>query len=156
MDPKALYWTAALANMVVLVAFALRGVRQVRAGRVDAHRRSMTIACSLVVAFLASYVAKLAFLGREQLSAWEPFYLHTLRFHETCVLVMVLGGLVALGRAAILRRTRRVTHDPADPAPSPSTLRWHHRAGWTAVAASILAVLSAAVVLVGMYGRVGG
>ena len=79
--------------MAQLVGLAALGIRRVRARAVATHRRLMLIAGSLVVAFLVSYGFKLYLLGREQLDVWQPVYRHTLRFHETCVLVMVLAVL---------------------------------------------------------------
>jgi len=153
MDPKVLYWTGALVNLGVIAVLVTRGVGQVRRGEVARHRRSMVTSAWLVVAFLVSYVFKVMLLGREDLAVWSNVYVQTLRFHETCVLVMLVGGVIALTRARRMRGTRNVTRDPSD-APAPdSTVRWHHRAGWAAVVGAIAGLLSAGVVLVGMYAR---
>ena len=153
MDAKVLYWTGALVNLGVIVVLLARGVFQIRRGEVARHRRSMLTGAGLVLVFLLSYVFKLAFLGREDLSVWSAFYYRTLRFHESCVLLMVVAGTFAISRALKMRRTRNVTRDPAD-APAPgSTVRWHHRAGWTGVVGAVAGLLSAAVVLIGMYER---
>ena len=87
------------------------------------------------------------------LGTWSSFYVNTLRFHETCILFMLVGGAIAGLRAFRLRRTRRVTMSPDSP-PAPATLmQSHRRAGWTAIVSCYLAVLSAGVVLLGMYSR---
>lgn len=153
MDPSVLYWTGALANMALVVALAAVGVRFARRGEVARHRRAMIAAALLVLAFVVSYGVKLAVLGREQLELWSATDLWILRFHETCVALMLGGGAFALGRAWVLRSTRIVTGDPQDPSPRPGTLRWHRRAGWAALVGAVLGVASAGLVLEGMYAR---
>jgi len=153
MDPKVLYWSGALANMALITVLALRGVRQVKGGDVAGHRRSMVLCVALVVGFLLSYVAKVMLLGREALDTWDGFYVDALRFHETCVLAMVVGGGIALHRARALRGTRNRTRDPADPAAPARTVRAHQLAGRAGIVGLLLAVLSASVVLFGMYAR---
>lgn len=153
LDPKVLYWTGALANMLLIAVFAARGVLQVKRGDVVGHRRSMLVCTVLVVAFLVSYAGKVALLGREALSTWGGFYVNVLRFHETCVLVMVVGGGIALQRAYAMRGTRSRTRIASDPATAPGTAKMHRVAGRTAVGGLVLALLSAGVVLFGMYAR---
>lgn len=153
MDAKVIYWTAALLNLGVIVALALRGVAQVRRGEVEAHRRSMLAAAALIVAFLVSYPLKLLFLGREDLAAWSALHVHNLHLHETCVALMLLAGAVALSRARAMRGTRQRTRDPASPPAPASTVRWHHRAGWTGVSAAVAGFLTACGILAGMVGR---
>jgi len=153
LDAKVLYWSGALVNLAVIAVLACRGVAQIRRGEAARHRRSMLASAWLVVAFLVSYVFKLAFLGREDLAAWSRFYVDTLRFHETCVALMLVAGVAALIRARRLRRTRSFTRDPASPVAPESTRRWHRRAGWTALVGALAGLLSAGVVLAGMYAR---
>ena len=153
MDAKVLYWTAALVDLGIVAGAALRGVARIRRGDVAGHRRSMLLAAWLVVAFLVSYVFKVAFLGHEDLSTWSAFYVQTLRLHETCVLAMLLAGAVALTRARRMRGSRNVTHDPADPPAPASTARWHRRAGWTGVVGALAGLATAGIVLSGMYAR---
>jgi uncharacterized membrane protein YozB (DUF420 family) len=155
MDAGLLFWSAALANMSVLVSLALMGVWQARLGRVERHRRLMLIAAGLVGLFVLSYLAKLALLGGEDLASWSPIDGAVLRVHETCVLVMLLGGIVAGRRAWRMRKTRKVTRRPEDPPPPPSVLRWHRRAGWSAVVGALLGLLTAILVLAGMFRRAG-
>jgi hypothetical protein len=153
MDPKVLYWTAALVNMLVIAVLAARGIRQIRRGEVLRHRRSMTTCALLVIAFLVSYPVKLALLGPEDLSVWSGFTRWTLRFHELFVLLMLAGGALAYNRARSMKATRNVTRSPDDALAPASTLRIHRRAGWAGVVGSVLGLLSAAVVLAGMYQR---
>lgn len=155
MDAKLLYWTGAMVNMAVVVGLAARGVRRVRRDDVSAHRRSMGAAALLVGLFVASYVVKLVALGHEDRSLWTPGDRVTLYVHETCVLFMLLGGAGAGAHAWRMRATRRVTGDPADPAPRGSTLRWHRRLGWLSVASAVLGLVTAAGVLWRMYVRAG-
>ncbi len=153
MDAKLLYWTGAFVNLAVIVLLAARGVSQVRRGEIEAHRRSMLTGAWLIAAFLVSYVFKLMFLGREDLDLWSRLHINNLRFHETCVLLMILAGSIALTRARAMRGTRQRTRNPEDPLARASTVAWHHRAGWTAIVASVLGLLTAGAILVGMYGR---
>lgn len=153
MDARALYWTGAFVNFGVITALAIYGVAKIRRGEVTRHRRSMLACVALVVAFLVSYVLKLALLGRENLAVWSDFHVNNLRFHETCVLLMLVAGGVALTRARKMRSTRSVTRDPASPPARRSTLRWHHRAGWTGVVSAVLGLVTAGIVLLGMYAR---
>jgi uncharacterized membrane protein YozB (DUF420 family) len=155
MDPRLAYWTFALAVMAAVVASALTGVRAIRHGSVTRHRRCMLAASGLVALFVLSYAVKLAVLGREDRTGWGAASIWVLRVHELCVFTMLAGGAVALSRALRLRRTRNATRDPQDP-PAPAQLvRWHRRAGRTAVAAAALGFLLAVLVLAGMYRRAG-
>ncbi len=153
MDPKVIYWTGALLNMGVLTGFVIAGLRQVKRGDVAGHRRSMLVAASLVVLFILSYVGKLAFLGREDLEVWSNAARNTLRFHELCVLAMVVGGGHAIFLGSKLMRTSLVLEDPDAPAPDAKQHRRHKIAGGVAVTGALLGFASAAFVLVGMYGR---
>jgi len=153
MDAKVLYWTGALINLGVIISLVVTAVRHVRRGDVARHRRNMLIACSLVGAFLGSYVLKVAFLGRERLSEWSEAHRVVLYVHETCVLLMLIAGAVALSQAWRMRKTRNVTRQPGDSLAPESTRRWHRRAGWSAAFGSALGLLTAAVVLAGMVAR---
>jgi uncharacterized membrane protein YozB (DUF420 family) len=153
MDPNVLYWSGAFTNFGLITLLAIRGVRQIRSGEVARHRRSMLTCAALVLGFLVSYGFKLRFLGRENLVVWSGLEIGILRFHETCVLVMLVSGVVALVQARKLRNTRNFTGDPASPPAPRFTVRWHQRAGWSGVAAAVLGLLTAALVLFGMYER---
>ena len=153
MDANVVFWTGALANMLVIVVLMAVGVSAVRAGEVVRHKRAMVTAMGLVVAFLIAYPLKVAMLGREDLSVWSDAAVRTLYFHETCVALMLLAGAFALGRGWRLRKTRQATRNPDDPPAPASTVKWHRRSGWVGVVAGVLGFLSAAFVLVGMYSR---
>ena len=56
MDPKVIYWTAALANLTAVVACAGLGWRRARQRDFRAHRRLMLTASWLVLAFLGVIV----------------------------------------------------------------------------------------------------
>ncbi len=151
MDPKVLYWTGALLNMAAMFGFMLVGVRHIRRGRVAEHRRALLIAAALVIAFILSYGLKLSFLGREDLSLWSPVAIWTLRFHETCVLGMLVSGGLALRRGWVLSHTRALLEGGPDPLPA--QLQRHRRVGRFAILSAGLALLSAGGVLIGMYSR---
>ena len=78
-----------------------------------------------------------------------------LRLHEACVFTMLVAGVVAGRRGLRLGRTRNVTRDPADPAAPVALARGHRVAGWIAVLGATLGLLTAILVLAGMYRRAG-
>jgi uncharacterized membrane protein YozB (DUF420 family) len=156
LDPTLAYWSWALANFAGVVACAGLGVRGIRRRDVRTHRRFMLASAGLVGLFLASYVLKVIFLGREDLGLWSAPALAVLRVHEACIFVMLVAGATAGTRAWRFRRSL-----PAGPLPPPSeaTRRGrlaHRRAGRTAVVASLLALATAALTLASMYARAGG
>lgn len=153
MDPKLAFWTAALLNLFTVAVLMGVGIFNIRRGRVAIHRRCMKISAWLVAGFLGSYVLKLTFLGREQLSVWSSGAVSNLRFHEVCVLTMVVAGSVALFRARQMRATRNVTHASGDPVAPEATVRWHHLAGWSAAVGAGLGFATAIFVLAGMFER---
>jgi uncharacterized membrane protein YozB (DUF420 family) len=154
MDGKLVYWTAAFLNMLLIVALVSLGIRAIRRGKVLVHRRCMLLASGLVIGFIVSYVFKVAFLGREELQHWGAASVIVLRVHELCVFTMLLGGAVAGSRAFAMRSDPIVRGIPTTTLPRDSGLRmWHRRAGWTAVMGAFLGVVTAALVLAGMYGR---
>ena len=156
MDPKLIFWTGAFLNMCAVVAFASAGVRQRRRGDIARHRRSMLTASGLVAFFLVSYLLKVPLLGRENLEVWSASAVWTLRIHETCIAVMLIAGGMAGRGAYRLRATRNATRRQSDPPAPPPMAARHRRAGWTAVVAAVLGLVSAAGVLLGMYERTAG
>lgn len=103
----------------------------------------------LFFTFILSYLFKLRFLGREDFTEWSSTDINVLRTHETFVLILFLAGLVA-----------RLLARKLDPAPSDLTkvqrrvvARRHRLAGRIAVISGILALLTAGMVLAGMYQR---
>ncbi|HEY8155727.1 MAG TPA: DUF420 domain-containing protein [Myxococcota bacterium] len=155
MDPRLVYWTFALLDLAAVALFAAAGVAALRRGDVARHRRRMLTAAALVGFFVLSYVAKLALIGREDLESWGSTSIWVLRIHELWIFLMLAAGAVAGSRALRLRHTRNVTRDPKHP-PAPAELvRWHRRAGWTAVCAAGFALGFALLVLLGMYRRAG-
>jgi len=153
MDAKLLFWAGALLNMAVMFGLMCNGVRQIRRGNVTAHKRSMVGATSLVGLFLVAYLFKATLLGREDFSLWSTASIWNLRFHETCVLLMLMAGGFALVRSRRLRETRNVTKQREDPMAPEEHVRSHTRAGWAAVGSAALGLLTAVFVLVGMFGR---
>lgn len=78
----------------ILSTFALlaigSGIRAIRRGRIDAHRRRMGIAFALFVAFLVSYLYRLTVVGTKSFGgppALEPVYLLVLAIHVTLAIV---------------------------------------------------------------------
>ena len=74
----------------------------------------MKIATLLVATFIGSYILKVQFLGREDMSVWSARDVNVLRFHETCVLAMVIAGGLALWLGRRIRSTRSFTKQRED------------------------------------------
>jgi uncharacterized membrane protein YozB (DUF420 family) len=156
MNPSLAFWTAALIDLLAVVALVAIGVRSIRRGRLSQHRRCMKTAAVLVIGFLGSYPIKVLFFGRERLPEWSEQAVTILRIHELCVFAMLGGGAAALLLSRKMHRSRRdLTHLPDDPLASSRTLRRHRVAGWTALIGAGLAFFTAAIVLAGMYERAG-
>lgn len=153
MDARLVYWTWALLNMLLAVGCALAGVRRIRRGEVERHRRLMLGAGGFVGLFIVSYVLKVPLLGREALLSWSDGSILMLRLHETCVLAMLLGGGYA-GALAFRLRGARIGSAPLEAREARRRLV-HRCAGWTAVVSSILGAIFALFVLQGMYQRAG-
>jgi uncharacterized membrane protein YozB (DUF420 family) len=151
LDPKVAYWTGALVNMVAAFGIAAFGVSRIPRAEVPRHARAMKTAVALVVLFVVSYAVKLRVLGREALELWEPRFIQVLRFHETCIAVMLVAG----GAALYLATTRRLAETPAPEqlAQRARVARIHRACGWTALVACGLGAVSAGYVLYGMYAR---
>ena len=153
MNPGLYFWTAALVDLAIVCATAILGVRCARRGEIARHRQAMKIASWLVVAFLLSYVLKVLVIGREDMSVWSSFDVWVLRFHELFVISMLVAGSAAWIQSRKLVGTRIVTRDPKDPEPDPRALRWHRRAGWSALLAALFGFALAIGVLAGMFQR---
>jgi uncharacterized membrane protein YozB (DUF420 family) len=152
-DPNLVFWSVALANLGVVVFCTSMGVRRIRAKDVAGHRRMMFTAISLVVLFLLSYVVKVGMLGREDKSAWTGFDFAILYIHELCVTSMLIGGAVAIYRAARFRAGLGPKLK-LPPGTNPlKGLQAHRRAGWVAVVGSVLGFVTAIGVLAGMFAR---
>ncbi len=155
MDARVLYWTFAFVNMGFVVGFALRAIAQLRAGNSSRHRAMMIASTGLVLGFIVSYAFKLQWLGREDLTTWSSTAVSILRFHETCVLAMVVAGGLGLYWGRQLRATRSFSSNPQDPLPQSSLVRYHRRSGQVALVGATLGFISAGFVLAGMYLRLG-
>ena len=151
MNPKLVYWTVALANLAVIVVCGARGVRAIRRGEVRTHRRMMLVSVALVALFLASYLAKVAWLGKEDRSAWTAFDHAVLGIHELCIAAMLIAGGVALYRA--LRFQAKLRPSWSIPAGALPGRAQHRRAGTVAKWSGALAFVTAIGVWAGMLLR---
>ena len=133
------------------MGFVWTGVQRVRRGDVVGHRHAMLRAVALIALFLVSYGFKVLLLGREDRVAWSALSLTVLYLHETCIAAMVIAGAVAISRARRFGRPADLTVSP--PQTRGRDRRVHRAAGRVAVIASVLALLTAAGVLAGMYTR---
>ena len=157
MNPSLTFWTAALIDLLAIVALVAIGIRNIRRGNLAKHRRCMKAAAALVACFLGIYPIKVLYLGRERLPEWSGQAVTVLRIHELCVFAMLAGGVTALILSRKMHRNRNeLTQLPDAPLASSRTLRRHRKAGWTAAIGAGLAFLTAAIVLVGMYERASG
>jgi len=147
------YWTLAFADLVCVLLLALSGVSRIRGGDVAGHRTQMLWASGFVGLFLGSYPVKLMFLGRERLAEWEPMNVTLLRVHESFILLMVLAAALAFWNARILRLqdARDGSASSLAEAKVPGRIRLHRRCGRLAVFAAAGALITSAVVLLGMY-----
>jgi uncharacterized membrane protein YozB (DUF420 family) len=149
MDPKIYFWSASLVLFVALVASALAGWRAIRRQDIGRHKRWMNLSAVLVFLFVASYVVKVLVLGKEELGLWSAGDRAVLWTHESFVFVMILAGTAARLLARKLDPARRGAQE------APTTRRRHRLLGRTAVIASVLGALTAALVLTGMFLRAG-
>jgi uncharacterized membrane protein YozB (DUF420 family) len=153
MSPKLLFWCWALANMALVLALGVRGMRAIRENRVQDHRRAMTRAGFWIAAFLVAYLAKVALLGGEDVAAWSALARGNLYVHEAFVATMLVAGGCAFVLGRRLARTRRVTQQAGDP-PAPRELTARHRlAGRFAMAGALFGFLTACGILGGMLAR---
>jgi uncharacterized membrane protein YozB (DUF420 family) len=152
MDPKLLFWSGALVNLGLVLWCVRRGIELVRADEIRAHRRHMLTAGALIVLFLVSYVGKVAWLGKEDRSAWTGLDHAVLYVHESCVAVMLVAGAVALYRAWRFRPALGPDLERPTGAPLPGGAS-HGRAGRIAAWAAVLSFVTAGGVLAGMFLR---
>jgi len=152
-DANVLFWAGALVDLTIIGGLVAHGIRLARKGQVEKHRRRMLAAAALVGVFLVAYLVKLSLLGREDLSTWSSPHLGLLRFHESCVFVMLAAGAAAGLRVYRIRGTRRVSLRPGDPETPEPALRSHRRAGWLAAGGAALGLISAYGILIGMIER---
>lgn len=154
MDPKLLYWSGALLNLGVMLVCISVGVRRVRRGDVAGHRRMMLTSAALVAFFFVSYGFKVGLLGKEDRSQWSGLDFAVLYVHELCITVMLLAGGWAAFRAWRFRdRLGPGLALPSEPLPGAAV---HRRAGRVAAVGALLAFVTAAGVLAGMFARAGG
>jgi len=156
MSASLLYWTAALANLAVIVVCMGLGVRCIRRGALRAHTRAMGAATALVGLFLLSYLVKLALLGREDRSGWSGAELALLYAHELCIAALLGGGGAALLRGRRLRARLGAHVQRLAPGAALPGAAAHRRAGRIACAGGALGLLTAAAVLARMYARAAG
>ena len=155
MDPKLAFWTLAFANFGVITWCAALGVRRIRRKDVAGQRRMMGTAAALVLLFLVAYVGKVFVLGKEDRSTWTQLDHAVLYVHESCVMLMLIAGLYAGYRAWRFRGhlgPKLVLPPESDPLFGRTQ---HRRAGWTAIAGCVLALVTAAGVPAGMFSRTG-
>ena len=92
MNPSLAFWTAALIDLLAIVALVAIGIRSIRRGNLPQHRRCMKTAAALVACFLGIYPLKVLWFGRERLPEWSEQAVAILRIHELCVFAMLVGG----------------------------------------------------------------
>jgi len=108
-------------------------------------------AMTLVAVFLVAYAIKLGVLGREDRSSWGALSLTILYAHEACIATMIVAGTAAVARARRFGDAARLVVAPVEG--RTRDRRFHRAAGRIAAIASVLALITAAGVLAGMYLR---
>ncbi len=87
------------------------------------------------------------------MASWSASAVSLLRFHECCVLFMVVAGGLGLRQGRQLRASRNFSLDIGHPAASPDAVQRHKRTAWVALIGAVLGLVSAGGILVGMYAR---
>jgi uncharacterized membrane protein YozB (DUF420 family) len=136
---RAIYWTIALILMGIAVIHAATGIRQVRRGETEKHRRSMGRALIWVAVFLVSYLGKVLVLGHENLELWSADRRLVINLHRGLVLTMLVTG--GIGRLLAGRALARV---------SPGR-QLHRVLGWIAFPSAIAGLGTAVLVLAQMW-----
>jgi hypothetical protein len=97
-NPKLVYWTIALANLAVIVVWRARRARGParRGAHAPAHDARVG---ALVGLFLVSYLAKVAWLGKEDRSGWTASTTRCSASTRLCIAAMLCAGGIALYRA---------------------------------------------------------
>lgn len=151
MTPKLLFWFLALFLLGTVVSSSWAGWGRIRRGDVRGHRQAMRRAMRLIGLFLVAYVAKVLFLGKEDLAAWSRADLWVLWIHEAIVALMLVAGTVA-GVLAWRAERRLGTSTPLDRA-AWGFPRAHALCGRVAILASLAAFATASLILLGMLRR---
>ena len=163
MDAHLTFWTGALIVLGFASACVSAGFVQIRLKNYIWHRRLMQAATVLIVIFLVGYALKLFFLGRENFQYWTSSDLRVLHIHESFMLLLILciAGNIYLKQRFVVAIEPA---EPGEPGSSPGgqvefrrgedrARRWHRRLGRVAVIATLFGLLTAAIVLQGMYRR---
>ncbi|MFP5287694.1 MAG: DUF420 domain-containing protein [Thermoanaerobaculia bacterium] len=154
MDPRLIYWSFALLVLLLMVAAALLGWWSARRKDVRRHRLFMNTSVVLCLFFLVSYVWKVFWLGKEDLSVWSRSDLLVLRIHELLVgTMLVLGGGGRLIAGRFSRWILPSGHLSSAGEDRRKALRLHRRMGRIAILISAAALITAALILAGMYQR---
>lgn len=150
MNYNLIFWFFAYGLTGIAIALALFGWIKASRGELNAHRKLMNAACSVIVFFVVSYLVKVIALGREDKSGWELFYLIVLYIHEALILTMLVCG----GRAWFLSlKFGADLYDQVKAKTLAKQRSQHKLMGKIAIYASCLAMTTASVVLYGMYMR---
>jgi uncharacterized membrane protein YozB (DUF420 family) len=152
-NPRLVYWTVALADLAIVVGCGARGIRAIRRGEVRTHRRMMLTASALVALFLVSYFAKVAWLGKEDRSAWTALDHAILGAHELCIAAMLIAGGFALFRAWCFQAKLQPAWTIPPGADALPGRAQHRRAGRIAAWSGALAFVTAIGVWAGMLLR---
>lgn len=141
-----LFWTFAFLILFAAIGSGVWGIRCARLQRLESHRFWMKTAGWLIAGFLLAYIAKLSWLGREDLETWSTWRLATLRLHETAMLFMLVSGSIALYMSRLL--SRRLAVGEVLP---PAKALVHRRAGKTALISGACGLVTGSAVLASMY-----
>jgi len=152
MNANLAFWVYAYALTTAAIVIGLRGAWLARKKELVRHRKHMNLACNLILFFVVSYLFKVLFLGREDKSDWSAFHFTVLIIHEGFIFLMLIAGGSARWLAFKFRDT--VPQPTAElPEPLQRMRRRHAWLGKATLALALLAVITASVVLQGMFAR---
>ena len=150
MNVNLAFWVFAYALTLLSIIIAFSGVGAAKKGDFETHRKRMTLACNLILFFVLSYVVKMFALGREDKSQWTTIYLVVLYIHETLIGGMLVSGTIS--RVLAYKFRDSLSGDTVSPLDI-KRRKTHARAGKMCIMFAISALITAAVVLYGMFVR---
>lgn len=150
LNAKLGFWLYVWVLTLSAILIAIKGIRKAGKGEYHAHQKQMDLAIRLILFFVLTYVAKLIFLGRENLANWSSVYITVLRIHETFIAIMLLSG----GYVRFL--ARQFSLNSSQPSASEQAARKRHRLlGKVCISAALCGLGTATFLIYGMMARQG-
>lgn len=148
MTSNLMFWLYAYVLTIAALIIAFQGVAKIRQGDEIGHAKKMNLAILVILGFVASYVLKVIFLGREPKTNWESIHFTVLYAHE----FFIAGMLIAGGYARYLAGKYKHTLGKKDLSDQDIALRKRHRlSGKICLASTTMALFTATFVLHTIY-----